>query len=53
MTQNWWEKPNLYVNTHTHTHTHARARGSITVALEDYFDRAELRGYVQFNKYTL
>ena len=36
------------INTHTHTHTQ-----SMRVAKNDEDDKAGLRGYVQFNKYSL
>ena len=38
------------INTHSLTHTHMG--GSMRVALNDYDDRAGLRGYGQFNQYT-
>ena len=38
--------------THTHTHTDPPLGGSMRVAWNDYDDRAGLRDYVQFNKYT-
>ena len=41
------------INTHTHKRTHKHPLGGpMRVAENDQDDRAELRGYVQFNKYT-